>query len=671
MMWNKLLKGFAVIAVVLAIALIIGLPFCFVAYQNAENTMDPDGILSLYEQEDGVLRLEWPSGENVQDYTIEILRASNGEVLHTATTGGECSYVLPELPEDEELTVRINSFQTYLGSYQRPGTEVLETTFSLTDFGITELSWSINQSANLVYVYFEMDEGDTCNIYRADTGKQIVQTQQSTTILTFGEEEELQIPVAGEPLCFLFRVTRQTGNLIFHGSTCATLNISMEDFLGTSMTLSCKEAGYNTYTLTWNATKGDEFYVQISTDRGTSWETLTTVGKDEGRSYTTGYLDAFDTYLLRVISSDGEAYAQTTVTTSEQPIYSTIWPLIDLNVYSDATGSKKLGTAKAGTAYCVLEESNGRFGIRYSDGVTGYINSAYCLINLPEYIGDLCSYDITNSYGALYMVHEFGIDKVSGTVISGYENVALGSNEYLVPLLYPTAKKLITAAQTAREQGYQLKIYDSYRPNKATKSIYSLAGKIVDDLVPSKTFSGLEVTDLNELSWTPTASGDGTGTGSMDYLMEGLTYQILMTDNGRYRLSNFLAPGISRHNYGVAMDLTLETLYGEELEMQTSIHDLSWYSEIGRNNGAADLLQNIMVKAGFATLKSEWWHFQDNEAYSTLDTYLSEGVSPQCWVKDNNGWRYRLSNGQYLINSTQTVDGTSYTFDADGYLVTE
>ena len=45
-----------------------------------------------------------------------------------------------------------------------------------------------------------------------------------------------------------------------------------------------------------------------------------------------------------------------------------------------------------------------------------------------------------------------------------------------------------------------------------------------------------------------------------------------MTDFDRYYLSNFLAYDGSRHNQGVAMDMTLVNMYyGNEMEMQTAI----------------------------------------------------------------------------------------------------
>ena len=72
---------------------------------------------------------------------------------------------------------------------------------------------------------------------------------------------------------------------------------------------------------------------------------------------------------------------------------------------------------------------------------------------------------------------------------------------------------------------------------------------------------------------------------------------------------------MSRHNLGVAVDLTLEDANTrQEIPMQSQMHDLSWYSVTARNNDSANMLASIMKSAGFGTLSSEWWHFQDDEA---------------------------------------------------------
>ena len=148
-----------------------------------------------------------------------------------------------------------------------------------------------------------------------------------------------------------------------------------------------------------------------------------------------------------------------------------------------------------------------------------------------------------------------------------------------------------------------------------------------------------------------------------------LTYRMVMCGTG-YSLGAFLAKGGSLHNLGIAVDLTLESLEdGEEIRMQTSMHDLSQYSVLSRNNSAANKLAKIMKGAGFGDLVSEWWHFQDNEARKQLSlASVTNGVSANCWMADDKGWRYRSQRGTYYAGETVTIDDGTYTFDEDGYL---
>ena len=125
----------------------------------------------------------------------------------------------------------------------------------------------------------------------------------------------------------------------------------------------------------------------------------------------------------------------------------------------------------------------------------------------------------------------------------------------------------------------------------------------------------------------------------------GTTLSRLMTDNGRFHLGSFLARTISSHNRGIALDLTLEKPEGGgELEMQSGMHDLSWYSETYRNNLNAKLLEGYMTAVGMNGLSSEWWHFQDD-----------------------GGWRYRNADGSFARDTALTIGGRAYTFDKEGY----
>lgn len=154
------------------------------------------------------------------------------------------------------------------------------------------------------------------------------------------------------------------------------------------------------------------------------------------------------------------------------PLYATVWPIQDQPLRGEARESAAaLTTIPGGTALCVLEEQDGYFQVRYRD-TYGYVDSRFCMIDLAEYLGDLCTYDITNSYSSVFKVHEYPIGQITGEVIKGFENVRQADGDYLVPLLYPTAQKLIKAAGAAEKDGYRLKIYEAYRPNEATRFLY-------------------------------------------------------------------------------------------------------------------------------------------------------------------------------------------------------
>ncbi|MBR0353295.1 MAG: D-alanyl-D-alanine carboxypeptidase family protein [Oscillospiraceae bacterium] len=343
------------------------------------------------------------------------------------------------------------------------------------------------------------------------------------------------------------------------------------------------------------------------------------------------------------------------------PLYCTIWPITDLDVYSDGSKENVIGTAPASAMYCVLEEDaeNALFRIRLSDGVYGYIDSTFCLINLPEYIGGLCSYDITNSYSSLYAIHEYEIPGLTGKVITGYENIRLADGSYLVPFLYPCTQKLISAANRALESGYRIRIYDSYRPRCATNHIYNTAVSILDVMLPSATYSGAVVS----LPPIPEPKED-------EPPRSYLKYRDLIERNG-WDIGSFLAPGWSQHNRGVAIDMTFEdAVSGEAITAQTNMHDLSSYSTIYSNNQAASSILSLMEASGLHNIVSEWWHFQDNEIINSLKPpYCENGVSAEGWIADEAGEMYRNADGTLMIDCVMVTDEGNFVFDPDGHLV--
>ncbi len=641
----RIIRILVILAVILALAvtgIVIAVNRLLVS-RLTENAMPEDGIIYLYEQTDGTTRMEWSAGNNADSYTVEVSRLDTGEVLYTHTTEKR-SCTLPQLPMGQRLILRVRSGAEHNGKIY-PGSRDLLVNLRMDPPVISDLKWEIDPDTDILKLQAITGNDTACRMQLTDGAGNAGKYQEllgGKATLTFGNGKQYAIPGAEGDYTLTFTAYRQSSQLVYYGAQAKTLTLSREQFLGSVLKLNYETSDLNTVTLTWNETKGDRYELQRLGEDGATWQTVYTVPQGGELRFTTEQLDTFRKYRFRVVAVTDAAgseaperviSAELNVSTGVSSQYATIWPLKDLEVYSDTGKGTVIGTAPAGKAYCVREEVRGLFRVRFADGV-GYLDSNYCMINLPEYVGDLVSYNITNSYSSIFKVHEYSIPAVSETVLVGYENVEQGNGHYLVPLLYPTAKKLVTAAQTARSYGYRLKIYEAYRPRETTLSVYKLTEAIIQDKVP----------------------------------LLDITYAQLMTDNNRYSLSNFLANGVSNHNRGVALDLTLETLDRTEVDMQTSMHDLSWYSEVSANNEAANLLRKIMTGSGFGPLRSEWWHFQDDEAkYSLSLAELYDGISAQCWVRDDYGWRYRLADGSHLRSCTRAVDGISYVFDANGY----
>ncbi len=669
----KYIKWILVVAVVLAAAVVTAVYVLIKPYWTAGSAMPQNGIMTITQSDDGEIRLSWPASESADAYLVEIVRPGQGplaqsEILYARYVDNGLSCVLPKIQSEDPLTVRVRSAVNYIFLDQQrirlgSGALVLEDVYSIPT--ISDLTWEADPGAKSVLVKLGLEQGDTCRLYTVGSNGEMTllrTLKDSRAAITFGEGGDVPMPAYGETVTFAVDAYRRTDHAVSYGKVSKRFSVTREDLLSTDLGLVCEDLGNNSCELTWNETKGEYYEVQIRNDSTGQWMTLERFERNEERKYTSPQLQKFQSFWFRVVALGGQtlpdskyaAVSETArFTTGVTTTYATIWPLQKLDVYDDPQRTNIIGSAAAGAAYCVLELKDDMFRIRIDEDVYGFIDSNYCMINLPEYMGSLCSYHITNSYASRYMIHGYEIPSVTEAVTQGYENIQLASGNYMVPLLYPAAKKLVNAAGEAMSRGYRLKIYDSFRPGKASRSIYSLTNQILKNPIPESKY----------------VFADGSGDLPEPEGFPEMTYEKLMT-NDRYSLANFLAAGTSTHNYGVALDLTLESLgTEEELQMQSSMHDLSWYSVTGRNNENADILEKIMKGAGFGGLVSEWWHFQDDEARGNLNLKaLSDGVSAACWMKDDGGWKFRKADGNYYRDKTVKISGVEYTFDEYGYV---
>ena len=266
------------------------------------------------------------------------------------------------------------------------------------------------------------------------------------------------------------------------------------------------------------------------------------------------------------------------------------------DIYETLTSTRRIDTAIAGTKFEILGESNSNgdyWAINYN-GQCGWINAKYMAINLKEYIPSI-TYNITNANKSVF--------KSSGKNIEGLTSEKLYTDDYndFVPVNYPFAIKIKAAQTEANKNGDTLIIYDAYRP----KSVTDYA---------SEKLNNLYINDQEVKS-------------NIDFSTE---------NNSDWGKNWFLASTVSTHNKGCAVDASLKKISGEEYEMPTEMHELStWaikyrgvgidyipdnYSKRMKESEGAKKLSNYMMNYGnLSDLASEWWHYQDDTCFRTVD----------------------------------------------------
>lgn len=301
---------------------------------------------------------------------------------------------------------------------------------------------------------------------------------------------------------------------------------------------------------------------------------------------------------------------------------------ISLNVRELPTSESPLiFTVSPGIGFTIREE-DGNWWLVDINGTLAYVYHPYCFLNLPDVLPSAI-YKNTNASHSVFTSSYQPIPNITGLQL--YDSVSynqrLGREEYIMPVLYGTAKKLAYAQQLAKSDGNTLILYETYRP-------YAVQELVREELIA---FSKVD---------TQIKAGISTAPWSTNW---------------------FIATGISNHQRGYAVDASLgkieeteEFLVGdylcesitryEEAEMPTPIHELSVLSKsmaspVNSNNDIdwrtaplsntmnepAIQLRAYFTEAGLTPLASEWWHFNDLDYYgmntSTGDFILTEVCS--------------------------------------------
>lgn len=266
----------------------------------------------------------------------------------------------------------------------------------------------------------------------------------------------------------------------------------------------------------------------------------------------------------------------------------------------------------AGASFTILGEKGNWWKVSSGYG-TGWVDHRLCMINLPDVVPSIV-YDATNAYSSRYTSSGKDIPGITGQALyqGKVYNPRFDEEQFLMPVLYATAKKICAAQQKALSQGNSLKLYEAYRPYATQQAVV-------------KALTALAERDPE------VKAGITTKPWSMTY---------------------FINTGYSNHQKGFAVDVSLvkvsrtetRTAGGhtylvpvdyQEYEMPTPIHELSMAAASTTGPGETTLastmndpalaLRSYFRKAGMTPLESEWWHFNDYAARTLAGGRTSTG----------------------------------------------
>jgi len=186
---------------------------------------------------------------------------------------------------------------------------------------------------------------------------------------------------------------------------------------------------------------------------------------------------------------------------------------------------------------------------------------------------------------------------------------------YLAPKCLLTQEAAVALAQVQRrllEQGYQLKIYDCYRPQHAVDAFVAWAEDLDDQRMKTEFYPNVDKQHLFRDGYIASKSSHSRGS-TVD-------------------LTIVRKPAASQPPFDAEAQVSCEAAFGERfadnsVDMGTGFDCFSLLSHTlnpeitGEARDYRHLLKGLMEEAGFKNLAEEWWHFTlRDEPYP--DTYF-------------------------------------------------
>ena len=325
--------------------------------------------------------------------------------------------------------------------------------------------------------------------------------------------------------------------------------------------------------------------------------------------------------------------------------------LVDLRVSADEAGAERTGSVRAGSPFTILAEGEDRVLGRFQDESQGWVAKDYIMVNLPDLIPSILYHDSNAEYSLMKNL-DADLEGITGQVL--YEarayNQKLGREEYIMPVQYHMARKIMDAQQLAKAQDLTLVLYEGFRPYDTQTAVANALKRLAaenPDTRASIQKNGFNISYYinTELSSHQTGSAVDVSLAQVDRWTERSYHGnvVLVPETfSEFSCGEIVTGGeegvqfSSREKYHAVLPEDTSRW------MPTPMHELSYLSgaftgptatytpgawktalEQGRVDravywtGGAQTLQNIFVAAGMEPLASEWWHFNDIEARNT------------------------------------------------------
>jgi len=304
----------------------------------------------------------------------------------------------------------------------------------------------------------------------------------------------------------------------------------------------------------------------------------------------------------------------------ELPMYgATGWAAVRLPVRSGpGPGYGILLTVDAGHGFTILDTSGNWWYVEVNKSLSGWVDHRGCFINLPDIIPSII-FQNTNASGSIMVSIGYDIPGVTGEILHNARafNERLGRDEYIVPGMYSLARDLFAAQQAALADNNTIIVNEVFRPASAQSAVVQ----------------------------------------GMNTLMSRNNYVRNAVTGGQWNLGWFISTGVSNHQRGAAVDVSLaristyeyrqtgDFIYRHvvdyrEYPMPSCMHELSPRAAIVYSpttispaqlvsgdfamtdsmTPGARRLQVLFGGAGFTPLASEWWHFNHPDSVAVANT---------------------------------------------------